>query len=514
MNNLPISRRDWLKASAALGAAATQLLLPGAPLRGAEGDEPDVVDIGARRELFVDAFLVGQLNGARRILHHPTPREVSLERNKPWEGNVSGYTTVFRDGDLYRMYYRGTDTIYTQGKVTSPHPEVVCYVESNDGITWTRPELGLVEFAGSKSNNILWDGVGTHCFTPFRDTRPDCPADAQYKAVSYGKSDAGSGLFAFQSPDGIHWHLLDEKPIITKGAFDSQNLAFWDALRGEYRAYVRDFREGRDIRTCISQDFVHWTEPTFLDYAPGRTSQLYTNGVIPYYRAPHIFLGFPTRYVDYGWAESTKQLPQRDYRELVASSSRRSGTAFTDGMLMSSRDGQHFNIWPESFIRPGIQRPGSWFYGDNYQNWGIVETRSQFDGAPNELSFYVSEAGRQEGGNRLRRYTLRIDGFVSIGAPLSGGELITRTLRFEGNALSLNFATSAAGTLRVELQDANGKAMPGFSLEDSTEIFGDNLDRTASWKHGSDVSALAGKPVRLRIALRDADLYSFQFTEG
>ena len=88
-------------------------------------------------------------------------------------------------------------------------------------------------------------------------------------------------------------------------------------------------------------------------------------------------------------------------------------------MFMSSRDGSHFNLWPESFIRPGINRPGSWFYGDNYQNWGIVETRSSLDGAPNELSFYVSEAGRQKNGNRLRRYTLRIDGFVSVNAPLT-----------------------------------------------------------------------------------------------
>jgi hypothetical protein len=300
--------------------------------------------------------------------------------------------------------------------------------------------------------------------------------------------------------------------VITTGAFDSQNLAFWDSLRGEYRAYVRDFRNGRDIRTCTSKDFVNWTEPEFLEYSPERTSQLYTNGVIPYYRAPHIFLGFPTRYVDHGWAESTKQLPQREYRELVASSSQRSGTAFTDGMFMSSRDGATFHIWPESFIRPGIQRPGSWFYGDNYQNWGIVETRSHLPGAPNELSFYVSEAGRQDNGNRLRRYTLRVDGFVSAHAPLSGGELVTKPMTFEGSQLEINVSTSAAGSVRVEIQDADGKPVPGFSLDDCHPQYGDELDRVVSWKSGTEVSRLSGKPVRLRFVLQDADLYSLRFT--
>ena len=475
------------------------------------------IGIGSRRELFVDDYLIEWIETARRVLHQPTPREISLARAKPWEGNVSGYTTVFQDGDLYRMYYRGTNTVYTRGKVTSPHREVYCYAESRDGIKWTRPKLGLIEFAGSKQNNIIWDGVGSHCFTPFKDSNPDCPAEAKYKAISRGRPQREKGLYVFQSPDGIRWKLIRDEPVITTGAFDSQNLAFWDPLLGAYRCYLRDFRRdreprGRDIRTCTSPDFVNWTEPEFLEYSPGRTSQLYTNGVIPYYRAPHILLGFPTRYVDYGWAQSTKQLPQRAYRELVASSSQRSGTAFTDGMFMSSRDGLEFNVWPESFIRPGIQRPGSWFYGDNYQNWGIVETRSHLEGAPNELSFYVSEAARQKNGNRLRRYTLRIDGFVSVTAPLSGGELVTKPLQFRGAQLELNFSTSAAGSLRVEIQDAKGDPIPNFTLADCHEHFGDQLDRIVSWKRGTDLSKLSGETVRLRFVLKDTDLYSFKFT--
>jgi len=490
-----------MHASRAVGTTAFALLAASL----IQAAEP--LDIGSRRELFVDDYLVEKLDGARRVLHHPTPQEVSLARDKPWEGNISGYTTVFQDGELYRMYYRGSDTIYEPGKVRQPHRQVVCYAESPDGIHWKRPELGLVEFEGSKQNNIIWDGHGSHNFTPFKDVNPKCKPDARYKAVGTGKG----GLMAFRSPDGIHWSVLADEPIITKGAFDSQNLAFWDSVREEYRAYVRDFRNGRDIRTCTSEDFLHWTEPVFLEYSPGRVSQLYTNGVIPYYRAPHLFLGFPTRYVDHGWAPSTKKLPQLEYRELVASSSRRSGTAFTDGMFMSSRDARRFDVWPESFIRPGIQRPGSWFYGDNYQNWGIVETRSPIEGAPPVLAFYPSEAGRQPGGNRLRRFTLRIDGFVSVTAPLSGGELLTKPVIFEGGKLTLNYSTSAAGGIRVEIQDPDGKPLQGFALDDCPEIFGDEIERVVRWKDAPDLSKRSGTPVRLRFVLRDADLYAIRF---
>ena len=489
--------------------------------------EPAVLDIGSRRELFVDGFLIDRLQGAQLRLHRPTPRGVAVVHDKPWEGSSSAYKTVIRDGDIYRMYYRGSDVIYTQRGYHSEHPEFACYAESDDGIRWTKPELGLVEFKGSKKNNIIWAGVGTHNFAPFKDSNPNCKPDERYKALAGIKRE--SGLFALKSADGIHWSLMRDKPVITKGAFDSQNLAFWDATRGEYREYLRDFRNGRDIRTSTSKDFLNWSDPKYLSYAqplhhtggpaadttkkhpPGRVSQLYTNQITSYYRAPHIFLGFPTRYIDRGWSESAKALPQLTYRKLRGAKSQREGTAVTDGMIMASRDGQRFRIWPESFVRPGIQRPGSWFYGDSYQNWGLVETKSDRRGAPNELSIYVSEDSHQGDSVTWRRHTLRIDGFVSVQAPLAGGQCTTKPLRFRGDELSLNLSTSAAGSVRVEIQDESGKPIPRFALSDCYEIYGDKLDRSVVWKGGRDVSSLAGKTVRLRFEVKDADLYSFQF---
>ena len=107
--------------------------------------------------------------------------------------------------------------------------------------------------------------------------------------------------------------------------------------------------------------------------------------------------------------------------------------------------------------------------------------------------------------------TLRLDGFVSAFGPMKGGELITKPLKFAGSKLTLNFSTSAAGSVRVEIQDAGGTAIEGFALADCPDVFGDAIERTVTWKGGADVSALAGRPVRLRFQLKDADLYSFRF---
>jgi len=246
----------------------------------AAGQPAEATDIGSRLELFVEGGLIEPLTGEAALrLHHPTPRELSLTFDRPWEGSACGYVTVFRDGDRYRMYYRGCHLGVTRGKYTIS-PEYACYAESRDGIHWTRPHLGLFQVAGTRENNVILTaetaGTGTHNFSPFLDSRPNVPASERYKALG---GLAPAGLCAFVSADGIRWKKLRDKPVITKGAFDSQNVAFWDAQRDEYRAYARQFRNGRDIVTCTSKDFLTWTDPVFLEYSPGRTSELYTNQV-------------------------------------------------------------------------------------------------------------------------------------------------------------------------------------------------------------------------------------------
>ena len=378
-----------------------------------------------------------------------------------------------------------------------------CYAESTDGIHWNKPNLGLFEFQGSRKNNIIWNREGSHNFAPFKDTNPDAASEARYKALGGIKSEGG--LYAFQSPDGIRWAKIQEKPVVTDGYFDSQNLAFWDAERREYREYHREFREGRDIMTATSSDFLNWTEPAFLKFSPGRLTELYTNQIAPYYRAPHVLLGFPTRYI----AGRGLLTP---FNERLARVSKRYGSDYTDGGFMASRDRETFKMWGEAFIRPGLIEEGRWSYGANYQNWGLIETKSALEGAPNELSMYATEGDGWEGpGISLRRYTLRIDGFVSVEAPLAGGALLTKPLLFGDKELLINLSTSAAGSIRVEMQDGKGRPIDGFSLADSIEMYGDSIERPVAWKQGTDVGSLAGKAVRLLFVLKDADLFSFRF---
>ena len=474
----------------------------------------ETLDIGSRLELFVDDYLIEGLTGeAMRKLHPPQPKEVAIVFNRSWEGNTCGYVTVMRDFNCFRMYYRGSHATYLTHDFVGG-PSVTCMAESQDGITWHRPDLGLFELSGNRRNNVVLTedvgGAGAHNFCPYLDPRNDIPESERFKALGGSKNN----LCAFVSSDGVRWNRLGDAPVITDGYFDSQNLAFWDGEREEYRAYFRDFKEGRDIKTCTSPDFREWTEPEFLEYLPGRVSQLYTNQIQPYFRAPHILLGFPTRYVERQWQAATDYLPRPEYRRTRARRSLREGTAVTDGMFMTSRNRHRFDVWEESFIRPGLWRNEGWFYGDNYQSLGLIETPSDHDSGITELSFFVSEASHQSACfARLRRFCIRVDGFVSLAAPLRGGDVVTHPLQFTGGKLLINYSTGGAGSVRVEIQDGDGKPIPGYTLDDAEELFGDSLEQPVLWRNGPSVASLKGKPVKLRFVLADADLYSLRFSD-
>jgi len=473
----------WMLAALAvwgvLAMAAAGAALPVDTARAAEAGKTTAVNIGSRRELFVDDFLVESMTGAELKLHRPEPRDVALVCDRPWEGNTSAYYAIFRDDDRFRVYYRGSH--FEEKTKRAAHPEFACYAESRDGLKWDKPELGLFEFNGSKRNNIIWTGEGAHNFTPFKDANPGCGPDARYKALAGGTTTLNGKktgcLNALKSTDGVRWTLMSDA-IITAGAFDSQNLAFWDAERGEYRAYWRIFSAGvRAIRTATSKDFGHWQNQADLKYVDSPNEHLYTNAIQPYCRAPHLFIGFPTRF-----QPKTQQV---------------------EPVFMTSRDGVLFRRWSEALvpITAPKDRAGN---RSNYMAWGLL----QLPGNDRELSAYATEAYYAGPGSRARRFTFRTDGFVSVHAE-DEGTLITRPLRFTGSNLSLNIASK--GRTRVELQDASGKPMPGFALDDCAPIIGDFIEHIPVWKGGADLGKLAGQPVRLRFVLKEADLFSMCF---
>jgi len=477
------------------------------------------IDIGSRLELFVDEYLIAEMDGVERRLNRPEPQEVVLEHDEPWEGKLSGHYSIFEDGDTYRMYYECCGVEADRHSRTG-------YAESEDGIRWEKPDLGLHEFDGSTQNNIVADLEASGNLAVWKDENPDCDPKAAYKAQ--GAIEMGK-LAGYESADGFDWSPIEGNPFLTEGAFDTHNTAFWDPVREEYRSYTREFDESgegrrRIIQTAMSNDFRTWTEPVPLEYPDAPEEQLYTNSIKPYYRAPHIFLGFPMRYVERDeTSRSMQELPGWDLRKKLIEERGRQGYALTDILFMSSRNGRTFERWPKAFIRPGLWKKEStanWFYGSTSPGWQLVETASPTTEKPRELSLYVSECYRggpdvadpdDRGVARLRRYSLRIDGFVSLEAPLDGGEFLTKPVTFEGDELVLNYTTSAAGAVRVELQHPDGTPYDGFSLSESPELFGDDLDRTVTWSDDRSAGELAGEPVRLRFAMSDADVYSFRF---
>ena len=455
---------------------------------------PSPTDIGSDRQLFLDDFWIDRSEGVTRELHHPVRREAAVARDKPWEGGGLGYMVTFWDEDRYRGWYRaGQDNL-------------VAYAESTDGIHWEKPELGIFDFEGSKKNNLVWNGPGGN-MSPFRDPNPDVPNDERYKAfVRTGD------ILGLVSPDGLNWRLIREEPLMDERPFDSHNIAFWDTWKEEYVAYTRGFSPPgtggqysydnvnsklikepgkggkRWIRRASSDDFVNWSPLELIDCGDTPFEELYTNSCIQYERSPGTYLMFPSRF-------HMDRMPDPDWFD---------GSGLSDIVFMSSRDGFHFDrSFMEAFVRPGLDT-GNWHERGIYMERGLIET------SPTEISIYGMENSKLESVN-IRRYSLRTDGFVSVNAGYGGGEFVTRPLVFDGNTLELNYSTSAVGSVQVEVQDVDGAPIPGRTLDDCPEKFGDQIDGVMSWSDGTDVGSVAGKPVRLRFRLMDADLYAFKF---
>ncbi len=462
--NAEQSRRDWLKASAALTLSAGLASDRGSAGSPTEATVPRIRELGSRRELLVDSWLIDRLTGTHLRLHEPQPAPALTG-----EADHLEYGTVIREGDRFRLYTREGRGAQHDGD----EPEVTRYCESPDGLHWTKPKLGLCEIDGSRQNNvILHEPPFCHNFSPFLDARPGVPPDERFKALA---GTVKSSLVAFVSGDGIHWRKLQPEPVITytkEYAFDSQNVSFWSVSEQCYVCYFRHFLENRLRSVCrtTSSDFVKWSEPIALrPNLPGE--HLYTTGTHPYFRAPHLYVALPTRfYPDRG--EST------------------------DILFMTARGNAPFDrTFREAFIRPGLD-PARWGNRSNYAAVNVVPT------GPAEMSIYATP---------FRRFVLRTDGFSSVRAGADMGEMVTQPLRFSGQELVLNYATSAGGSVRVEIQEDGGRPLPGFALADCRGLVGDAIDQVVFWAGGADVSSLANRVVRLRFVMSEADLYALRF---
>jgi hypothetical protein len=457
-----------------------------------------VRDIGARRELFVDDFLIERMDGVSLKLHEPVNAGTAILFDRPWEGAFCGYVTVLRDGDRFRMYYRGLPVSGADGSSN----ETTCLAESGDGVSWRKPDLDLYTVSGIRETNIVLAGMApfSHNFSPFVDTRPGLPQSERCKAVA---GTVHSGLTAFASPDGLRWRKLREEPILKEGAFDSQNVAFWSEKEGCYVCYFRTWTGGgfkgfRTVSRATSPDFRTWSAPEPMTFGDTPPEHLYTNQTTPYFRAPHICIAFPMRFLP-----GRKVLTPEQAKSLGVDPGYSGDCA--DCVFMTSRGGARYDrTFMEGFIRPGADL-GNWASRAGMAACGIIPT------GPAEISLF-KQANYAQPTAHLLRYTLRTDGFASVCAPYRGGEMLTHPLRFSGPALALNFATSAAGSIRIEIRDESNRPIPGFTLAESDEIVGDSIERMVTWKGNPDVSGLEGKAVRLRFVMKDADVFAVKFS--
>jgi len=311
-------------------------------------------------------------------------------------------------------------------------------------------------------------------------------------------------LIAFVSPDGIHWEKLQEEPVFSEGVFDSQNVAFWSESEQKYVCYFRTWSGGgfdgfRSVSRTTSDDFIHWSAPEEMTFGDTPHEHLYTQQTSPYYRAPHIYVAIGARFMP------GRQVLTNEQAEALNVNPKYFKDC-SDAFFMTSRGGNNYDrTFMESFIRPGIGLE-NWVSRSNYPALNVVQT------GPTEMSVYVNENYAQPSAH-LKRYSLRIDGFASLAAGYDGGEILTKPFIFEGGELEINYSTSAAGAIRMEIQDEDRNPIPGYTIEDCQEIIGNEISRIVSWGGKTDVNNLLGKPVRLRIFLKDADLYSFKFNK-
>ena len=419
-----------------------------------------VLDLGNRRELFLDDYLLDTIAGLELKLN--IPQEVQ-STNIP----NGYYQTIIKTDSLYRIYYRDKLDFW-KGELYDGNPgEITKSAISRDGYNWQEEATYIND---SIKNYIFYEPPFSHNFTPFKDENPN----SKYKYIALSGTNDTGGLFSFYSNDGINFKKFKNQAVIKHDPnyyeYDSQNIAFWSETENQYICYFRRLINGlRSFSRSSSKDFESWSTP--INIFPNLEGEhLYTSGIQPYFRATHIYIGLSTRF-----------FPEN-------------GNS-TDIVLISSRDGVKFDrTFKEAFIRPGLD-PGKWENRSNYITLNLVPLDESYMGifARNSL------------------YKIRMDGFSSVNSGFKEGFLITKPFKFMGNTMEINYATSAGGFIGIEILDENNERLINGLRYSSEKIIGDEIAGKVKWQKSLDLASIEGKIIRLRITMKEADLYSFKF---
>ncbi len=507
--------------------------------------------IGTRKQLFADRRVIAHSRGVRLTMNPPYQTgEQNVVRDTWWEqkpgSKIGGYSTVMREDGTFRLWYQfghQYEPWTKKGQDGQPKPkgdgrieggQSVLYTESEDGVHFTKPALGLHEFYGTKANNVVIPGYvqGGHVWID-----PNAPPEQRYRSQGNGQG----YLPFYASPDGIHWtethRVVLTSTITDSSKVDGRSNVLWDVELGRYVLFTRLFfpaahstpkgsgvyRGHRAVRRLESDDLVHWDNETLVlthdevDLA-AHTVDLPDQPPVDYnfatvFRYPDEYgLWFMLVTCYWHWYD-------RRPEGIVHNSGYNLGPNANDIRLLVSTDGKRFE-WlggRAPFIRLGPA--------------GRFDSRMLHEMAypipmGNELWLYYAGRNSEHGPvpsdgldpaattarDAISRAVMRRDGFVSADAEYPGGELTTPPLILEGDRLLLNMDTSGGGQVKVEIQDESGVLIAGYALSDARPLNGNAVAMPARWTDGDDIGQLAGRPVRLRFVMNDCKLYAFQGT--
>lgn len=459
------------------------------------------IDVSDQKQLLIDQRFISESDRLELRTNPEQKLGKILDRDgNPLQGHIS---RVIDDQGTVKLYL-GADSVDVY--------------ESQDGLHFKETGTRL---------------SGGHFTTIFLDEHAPDPAQ-RYKSFYLKFSppfDASKhGVYAGYSADGIHFNEVGRVlPFFT----DNPTIVQWDAQIKKYVIYTRAFDYNSENQRRIGR--IETDDPLKpWPYRPSANDRMFLGienvDVVLSADAeddPHSDIYYNAAMI-YPWAADTHLMFTSQFRHFSPQRNpfirpRVPGQWEDFGMLevqlAVSRDGKNWNRptrdsyfptglpdeWDRwySVMAPGIIRRGSYLYQYYYSSGQLhdsVALRPEYE-----------ETAKQKGGVGIVRQ--RLDGFVSADCDHKGGFLRTPTLVFRGTTLRLNIDTGAMGTAFVEIQDEQGTPIPGFTLKDCEEIGGNFIDQKVHWNGSSDVSSLAGRSVRLRIVMKRAKLYAFQFTK-
>ncbi|MEJ1972464.1 MAG: hypothetical protein WDM96_08435 [Lacunisphaera sp.] len=464
------------------------------------------------RQLFLDDFLLGDLNGVTRMIHQPRKYEGNpvLRPDLPTDGAA----IQLRDAPVWDEREQVWKAWYMRFGDDGNGAGGSGYARSKDGLVWEKPVLGLVESHGNRNNNLIVVRDEPKAFTQHVILDPHAPPERRYKGM-IGPRDRQPIV----SADGFTFTRLDVPSIPSQ---DESHLN-WDEAGQRYILTVKHGGPfGRSVYLSLSSDFEHWSKPELIYYADAQDQVLgeqYMREVqanprlwrptvnhpdeynveiynMAVFRYEGLYIGLPNYF------ESSGRIPlPRGNQDGINSPK----LACSRDLRAWTRVGDRTHFIPISEMGPGVLDTGQIMASSHPVRHG------------DELWFYYSGIDVRHRPNMPRVVDeyhgaiylakLRLDGFVSLHAGEKAGFVDSRPVTIEGRHLFVN--ATAAGTLRAEITGPDGRTpLPGWDAGQCVPVTGDQLRAELTWP-GRDLATLSGQRVRIRFHLQQADLYSF-----